>query len=294
MAGMFGSVITAMVTPFKDDFSLDLGRAQEIAAWLLDNGSDALVIAGTTGEGATLSDQEKIELFRATVEAAKGKGKIIAGTGTYDTAHSVHLTEEAERAGVDGVLVVAPYYNKPPQSGLYEHFKTVAAATKLPMLLYNIPGRTAIQISNETILRLADIENIVGVKDATGDFTLMSELVAAAPGGFELISGDDAHTFAVVCLGGTGVISVTSHVAGTQMGEMVALAEKGDIDGARKIHNQLLPLYRALFITSSPIPIKAAMGLIGQPVGPPRLPLVPATKDEIAAVQKALEDAGVR
>jgi 4-hydroxy-tetrahydrodipicolinate synthase len=294
MAGMFGSVITAMVTPFKDDFSLDLGRAQEIAAWLLDNGSDALVIAGTTGEGATLSDQEKIELFRATVEAAKGKGKIIAGTGTYDTAHSVHLTEEAERAGVDGVLVVAPYYNKPPQSGLYEHFKTVAAATKLPMLLYNIPGRTAIQISNETILKLAEIDNIVGVKDATGDFTLMSELVAAAPGGFELISGDDAHTFAVVCLGGTGVISVTSHVAGTQMGEMVALAEKGDIDGARKIHNQLLPLYRALFITSSPIPIKAAMGLIGQPVGPPRLPLVPATKDEIAAVQKALEDAGVR
>jgi 4-hydroxy-tetrahydrodipicolinate synthase len=293
MAGMFGAVVTAMVTPFKDDFSLDLERAQEIASWLLDNGSDALVIAGTTGEGATLSDQEKIDLFRATVEAAKGKGKIIAGTGTYDTAHSVHLTEEAERAGVDGVLVVAPYYNKPPQTGLYEHFKTVAAATKLPMILYNIPGRTAIQISNETILKLAEIDNIVGVKDATSDFTLASELIAAAPGGFELISGDDVNTFALVCLGGTGVISVTSHVAGTQMSEMVALAEKGDIDGARKIHNQLLPLYRALFITSSPIPIKAAMGLIGQPVGPPRLPLVPATQDEIAAVKKALEESGV-
>ena len=293
MAGMFGSVITAMVTPFKEDFSLDIGRAQEIAAWLLDNGSDALVIAGTTGEGATLSDQEKADLFRATVEAAMGKGKIIAGTGTYDTAHSVHLTEEAERAGVDGVLVVAPYYNKPPQTGLYEHFKTVAAATKLPMILYNIPGRTAIQISNETILKLAEIDNIVGVKDATSDFTLASELIAAAPGGFELISGDDVNTFALVCLGGTGVISVTSHVAGTQMSEMVALAEKGDIDGARKIHNQLLPLYRALFITSSPIPIKAAMGLIGQPVGPPRLPLVPATQDEIAAVKNALEESGV-
>jgi 4-hydroxy-tetrahydrodipicolinate synthase len=293
MAGMFGAVVTAMVTPFKDDFSLDLERAQEIASWLLDNGSDALVIAGTTGEGATLSDQEKIDLFRATVEAAEGKGKIIAGTGTYDTAHSVHLTEEAERAGVDGVLVVAPYYNKPPQTGLYEHFKTVAAATKLPMILYNIPGRTAIQISNETILKLAEIDNIVGVKDATSDFTLASELIAAAPGGFELISGDDVNTFALVCLGGTGVISVTSHVAGTQMSEMVALAEKGDIDGARKIHNQLLPLYRALFITSSPIPIKAAMGLIGQPVGPPRLPLVPATQDEIAAVKKALEESGV-
>jgi 4-hydroxy-tetrahydrodipicolinate synthase len=293
MAGRFGSVITAMVTPFKDDFSLDIGRAQEIAAWLLDNGSDALVIAGTTGEGATLSDQEKIDLFRATVEAAKGKGKIIAGTGTYDTAHSVHLTEEAERAGCDAVLVVAPYYNKPPQTGLYEHFKAVAAATSLPMVLYNIPGRTAIQVSNETLLKLADIDNIVGVKDATGDFTLASELIAAAPGDFELISGDDVATFALVCLGGTGVISVTSHVAGKQMGEMVALAEKGDIDGARKIHQSLLPLYRTLFITSSPIPIKAAMGLIGQPVGPPRLPLVPATKDEIAAVQKALEESGV-
>ena len=293
MAGMFGAVVTAMVTPFKDDFSLDLDRAQEITSWLLDNGSDALVIAGTTGEGATLSDQEKIDLFRATVEAAKGKGKIIAGTGTYDTAHSVHLTEEAERAGVDGVLVVAPYYNRPPQAGLYEHFKTIAAATKLPVILYNIPSRSAVQISNETILKLAEIDNIRGVKDATGDFTLASELIAAAPGDFELISGDDFATFPLVCLGGTGVISVTSHVAGPQMSEMVALTEKGDIDGARKIHNSLLPLYRGLFITSSPIPVKAAMGLIGQPVGPPRLPLVPATKDEIAAVQKALEDAGV-
>ncbi len=294
MAGRFGSVATAMVTPFKDDFSLDLERAQEIASWLLDNGSDSLVIAGTTGEGATLSDQEKIDLWKATVEAAKGKGKIVAGTGTYDTAHSVHLTKEAEKAGCDGVLVVAPYYNKPPQTGLYAHFTTVAKATSLPMVLYNIPGRTAVQISNETLLRLAEVENIVGVKDATGDFPLASELIAAAPGGFEVISGDDEATFALVCLGGTGVISVTSHVAGKQMGEMVSLVERGDIDGARKIHHQLLPLYKALFMTTSPIPIKAAMGLIGQPVGPPRLPLVPATKDEIATVEKALEDAGAR
>jgi 4-hydroxy-tetrahydrodipicolinate synthase len=190
--------------------------------------------------------------------------------------------------------VVAPYYNKPPQSGLYEHFITVAKATSLPVILYNIPGRTAVQISNETLLRLADVENIVGVKDATGDFTLASELIAAAPGGFEVISGDDVATFALVCLGATGVISVTSHVAGERMGEMIAYAERGDVDGARKIHQQLLPLYRALFVTTSPIPIKAAMALIGQPVGPPRLPLVPATKDEIAAVEKALEDAGAR
>jgi 4-hydroxy-tetrahydrodipicolinate synthase len=285
-------VITAMVTPFKDDFSLDLDRAQEVATWLLDHGSDSLVVAGTTGEGATLSDQEMVDLWKATALAAKGKGKIVAGTGTNDTAHSIHLTKAAEKAGCDAALVVAPYYNKPPQSGLYEHFKAVAASTSLPVILYNVPSRTSVQISNETILRLAEIDNVIGVKDATGDLNLASELVAAAPGGFELISGDDAATFAMVCLGGTGVISVSSHVVGEQMGEMIALVERGDVDGARKIHNQLLPIYRALFLTTSPIPVKAAMGLIGQPVGPPRLPLVPATKDEIAAVEKALEDAG--
>ncbi|MGH2692859.1 MAG: 4-hydroxy-tetrahydrodipicolinate synthase [Actinomycetota bacterium] len=294
MAGRFGAVLTAMVTPFKDDFSLDLKRAQEVAAWLLEHGSDSLVVAGTTGEGATLSDQEMVDLWKATVEAAKGKGKIVAGTGTNDTAHSILLTKEAERAGADAALVVAPYYNKPPQSGLYEHFKAVAASTSLPVILYNVPSRTSVQISNETILRLAEVENIIGIKDATGDMNLASELVAAAPGGFELISGDDAATFALVCLGGVGVISVSSHVVGEQMGEMISLVERGDVDGARKIHNQLLPIYRALFLTTSPIPVKAAMGLIGQPVGPPRLPLVPATKDEISAVEKALEESGAR
>ncbi len=292
MAGRFGAVQTAMVTPFKEDFSLDLSRAQEVATWLLAHGSDALVIAGTTGEGVTLSDEEKVGLWSATVEAARGK--IIAGTGTNDTAHSIHLTKEAERVGCDAVLVVAPYYNKPPQTGLYEHFKTVAAATSLPVILYNVPSRTSVQISNETILRLAEIDNIIGVKDATADLNLASELMAAAPGGFEVISGDDAATFPLVCLGGVGVISVTSHVAGEQMNEMVGLAERGDVDGARKIHSRLLPLYSALFHTTSPIPVKAAMELIGQPVGPPRLPLVPATPDEIARVEKALEDAGVR
>lgn len=292
MAGRFGAVQTAMVTPFKDDFSLNVARAQEVATWLLDHGSDALVIAGTTGEGATLSDEEKVELWRATAEAAPGK--IIAGTGTNDTAHSVHLTKEAERVGCAAALVVAPYYNKPPQTGLYEHFKTVAAATSLPVILYNVPSRTSVQISNDTIVRLAEIDNIVGVKDATADLQLAAELMAAAPGGFEVISGDDAATFPLVCLGGVGVISVTSHVAGEQMNEMIGLAERGDVDGARKIHSRLLPLYSALFHTTSPIPVKAAMELIGQPVGPPRLPLVPATRDEIAIVEKALEDSGVR
>lgn len=292
MAGRFGSVITAMVTPFRDDLSLDLDRAQEVAAWLLDRGSDALVVAGTTGESPTLSDREKVDLWRATVQAAEGKGQVIAGSGTYDTAHSVHLTEEAEQAGCHGILVVSPYYNKPPQEGLYRHFTTVAGATGLPVILYNIPGRTSVRIANETLLRLAEVDNIIAVKDATGDLAGTTELISEAPAEFEVISGEDLLTFHLTCLGGTGVISVTSHLAGERMRQMIDMVESGDVAGARKIHHELIPLYKGLFITTSPIPVKAAMALAGQPVGPPRLPLIPATDEEIARIKKAMEDAG--
>jgi 4-hydroxy-tetrahydrodipicolinate synthase len=194
---------------------------------------------------------------------------------------------------VDGILVVAPYYNKPPQRGLYEHFTTVAGATSLPMILYNIPGRTSVRIAHDTLLRLAEVDNIVGVKDATLDFNGASKLIAEAPDGFEVISGDDMSTFGMACLGGTGVISVTSHVAGSQMRQMIDLVESGDVPAARKIHHQLIPLFDALFVTTSPIPVKAAMGLIGQPVGPPRLPLVPATEEEIGTIKAALRASGV-
>jgi 4-hydroxy-tetrahydrodipicolinate synthase len=291
MAGRFGAVITAMVTPFRDDLSLDTQRAQQVARWLLEHGSDGLVVAGTTGESPTLTDEEKHGLFRAVIEAAEGR-PVIANTGTYDTAHSVHLTEWAEKAGATAILAVGPYYNKPPQSGLYEHFKAIAEATSLPVVLYNIPGRTGVRIAHETLLRLAEIDNIVGVKDATGDVVGAAELVAAAPSDFELICGEDALTFSLACLGGTGVISVTSHVAGERMRHMLDLVSSGDVAGARKINEELIPLYRALFLTTSPIPVKAAMGLLGQPVGPPRLPLVPATDDEVARIRKAMEDAG--
>jgi 4-hydroxy-tetrahydrodipicolinate synthase len=293
MAGRFGSVITAMVTPFTDDGSLDLDAAQETVRWLLDHGSDGLVIAGSTGEAATLSDDEKVNLWRATVEAAGGKGAIIAGSGTYDTRHSVHLSEEAEKAGCDALLVVSPYYNKPPQTGLYEHFTAVAKVTSLPMLVYNIPGRTAVRISNETLLRLAEVENIVGVKDSTADFDGLSHLIAEAPEGFEVYTGDDWAIFGAVCLGAVGVISVAAHVAGQRMKQMIDLIEGGDIPAARKIHHELLPVYDVLFSTTNPIPVKAAMSLLGQPAGPPRLPLVPATDDETAKIRKALEDAGI-
>lgn len=292
MAGSFGTVVTAMVTPFKDDRSLDLGRAQELARWLLEHGSDALVVAGSTGEAATLSDSEKEELWRAVVQAVEGRGKVIAGTGTYDTAHTVHLTEEAEQAGVDAVLVVTPYYNKPPQRGLVEHFTVVAGATGLPVMLYNIPGRTAVRIEHDTLLRLAAVENIQAVKDSTGDFDGISRLVAAAPPGFEVYSGDDWAMFGSICLGAVGVVSVASHVVGERVRQMIDLATSGDVAAARKVHHELLPAFDGLFITSNPIPVKAALDLIGQPVGPPRLPLLPATEEEIGTIRKALEDVG--
>lgn len=293
MAGRFGSVISAMVTPFKEDGSVDLERAQELVRWLLDHGNDALVIAGSTGEAATLSDEEKSSLWRVAVEAAGGKGAIIAGSGTYDTRHSIHLTEEAEKAGCDAVLVVSPYYNKPPQSGLYEHFSAVARATSLPTLLYNIPGRTAVRIANDTLLRLAEVENIVGVKDSTADFDGLSHLIAEAPEGFEVYTGDDWAIFGAVCHGAVGVISVAAHVAGQRIKQMIDLIEGGDIPAARKIHHELLPVYDVLFLTTNPIPVKAAMELLGHPTGPPRLPLVAATGDETAKIRKALEDAGI-
>jgi 4-hydroxy-tetrahydrodipicolinate synthase len=293
MGGRFGRVITAMVTPFKEDLSLDVGRAQELARWLADTGSDGLVVAGSTGEAATLSDQEKVTLWKAVAEAVDGKAKVIAGSGTYDTAHSIHLTEEADKAGVDGILAVTPYYNKPPQRGLIEHFTRIAGATELPVLLYNIPGRTALRIEHATLLRLADVDNIVGVKDSTADFDGISRLIAEAPSGFEVYSGDDWATFGYCCLGAVGMISVASHLVGDRLNRMIQMIEQGDVGSARKIHEELLPIYEALFIVSNPIPVKAAVALVGQPAGSPRLPLVPASEDEIGQVKAAMQRVGI-
>jgi 4-hydroxy-tetrahydrodipicolinate synthase len=293
MRGRFGSVVTAMVTPFRDDFSLDVGRAEALADWLVDTGSHSLVVAGSTGESATLTDEEKLKLFEVVKKAIGGRARVIAGTGTYDTAHSIHMTKEAERAGADGVLVVTPYYNKPPQRGLVEHFTRVAQSTSLPVIVYNIPGRTGVRIEHDTLLRLAEVENIVAVKDSTGDFDGLSRLLASAPDGFDVYCGDDWAAFGYACHGSIGVISVAAHLAGERIGQMLDLVEAGDLPGARKLHYQLLPLFQALFLTSNPIPLKAAMSLIGQPVGPPRLPLVPASDEEIEKVRRAMEETGV-
>jgi 4-hydroxy-tetrahydrodipicolinate synthase len=282
-----------MVTPFRQDHALDLDRAQELASWLVDNGSDAVVVAGSTGESPTITHKEKSELFRAVGDAIRGRGKLICGTGTYSTAETLELTQTAEDVDADGILVVTPYYNKPPQRGLIAHFEHIADATELPIIAYNIPGRTATRIEHETLLRLAAKPNIVAVKDSTGDFQGISRLIAEAPEGFEVYSGDDWATFGYVCLGAVGVVSVASHLVGAQMRQMIELIETGDVPAARKIHESLSPLFNALFVTSNPIPLKAALEMIGRPCGEPRLPLVPATADERGRVRKALEDAGL-
>jgi 4-hydroxy-tetrahydrodipicolinate synthase len=290
--GKFGSLVTAMVTPFRDDHAVDLDGAQELASYLVDSGSDAIVAAGSTGESPTLTAKEKSELFRAVAEAIRGRGKLICGTGTYSTAETLELTQAAEDAGADGLLVVTPYYNKPPQRGLVAHFERVAAATELPIIVYNIPGRTATRLEHDTLLQLARTPNIVAVKDSTGDFQGISKLIAEVPD-FEVYSGDDWATFGYVCLGAVGVVSVASHLVGPQIRQMIELIETGDIAAARKIHESLSPLFNALFITSNPIPVKAALELLGRPAGVPRLPLVPATPEERERVRKALEDAGL-
>jgi 4-hydroxy-tetrahydrodipicolinate synthase len=293
MAGRFGAVVTAMVTPFREDHSLDLDAARGLAAHLLEHGSESLVVAGSTGESPTLSHREKLELFAAIVEVARGKGKVICGTGTYDTAETVELSREAEGLGADGLLLVTPYYNKPPQRGLFEHFRRVASSVGLPIIAYNIPGRTGIRLEHDTLLKMTEIPNIVGVKDSTGDFQAISRLISEAPPDFEVYSGDDWATFGYLCLGAVGIVSVASHLVGDRIRQLCDLVFSGDIPAARKIHEELTPLFNALFITSNPIPVKTALEMVGHPVGPPRLPLVPATSEERERIRKALMDAGL-
>jgi 4-hydroxy-tetrahydrodipicolinate synthase len=293
MAARFGAVATAMVTPFREDHSLDLDGAQTLARHLLDHGTDSIVAAGSTGESPTLTHKEKLDLFRAVIEVADGRGKVVCGTGTYSTMETVELSRGAQQLGADGLLLVTPYYNKPPQRGLLEHFAFVANAVDIPIVVYNIPGRTGTRIEHDTLLRLAEIPNIVAVKDSTGDFQAISKLISEAPPDFEVYSGDDWATFGYMCLGAVGVISVAAHVIGERIHQLTDLVESGDIPAARKIHEELAPLFNALFITTNPIPVKAALDILGLPAGPPRLPLVGATSEERARIQKALADAGL-
>jgi 4-hydroxy-tetrahydrodipicolinate synthase len=288
---VLGEVITAIVTPFQADGAVDLERFRELASFVVENGSDGLVVCGTTGESPTLSDDEKLELFRAAVETAGGGATVIAGTGTYDTVHSAHLTSQATELGVDGILVVTPYYNKPPQRGIVRHFEEIAAATHLPVVAYNIPGRVVVNIEPATIARLAEIENVVAVKQALDD-TEQARFIAEETR-LDLYSGDDPNTFAFLELGGVGVVSVTAHLWGLQIAEMIRRHREGDVDGARAIHEELRPSYELLRIQVNPIPIKAALNLTGHEVGGHRLPLVDANEEELGQIRSCLERAGL-
>lgn len=288
---MLGSVITAMVTPFRPDGAVDLERFRELATFLVENGSDGLVVCGTTGESPTLSDEEKLDLFRAAAETVGGRATVIAGTGTYDTAHSAHLTRAATELGVDGILVVTPYYNKPPQRAIVRHFEEIAAATHLPVVVYNIPGRVVVDIESATIARLAEIENVVAVKQAHDDAE--EARFIAEETRLDLYCGDDPNTFAFLELGGVGVVSVTAHLWGPQIAEMIRRHRDGDVDGARALHEAQQPSYDLLRIQTNPIPIKAALNLTGHEVGGHRLPMVEADEEELAQIRSCLERSGL-
>ncbi|OGC25490.1 4-hydroxy-tetrahydrodipicolinate synthase [candidate division WOR-1 bacterium RIFOXYB2_FULL_42_35] len=287
----FGNVLTAMVTPFKSDLSVNYAMAEKLAVHLANNGSDGLVLHGTTGESPTLTHEEEYELYRVVKKALKGTNcKIVAGTGSNSTATSIKSTKEAEKIGVDGIMLVAPYYNKPPQEGFYQHFKAVAENTGLPIIVYNIPGRSAKNIETETMARLAEIKNIVAVKEASGNLDQVAAVRKATPKDFLIYSGDDNLTLPIIERGGVGVISVASHLVGKELNQMVALALAGKKREAQAIHDRLMPLFEAIFVTSNPIPVKAALAMIGWPVGGLRLPLIEANEEEKAVVRKVLED----
>ena len=286
-----GTILTAMVTPFDGDLAVDHARLAELASWLLDNGSDGLVVAGTTGESPTLTDDEKLSMFRTVVDAVGDRAPVVAGTGSNDTAHSVELTRNAERCGVDAVLVVTPYYNKPPERGLIAHFRAVAGATSLPVIVYNIPGRCVVNLSPEALAELAGVDNIVAVKQADPDVEHTRRLRELCD--LEVYAGNDDMLLDVLELGGAGGICVASHLVGARFAEMARLVRAGDHEKARTLDASLRELYRVLFITASPIPVKTALNLIGQPVGGLRLPLVPATGEETAIVAAELRRLGV-
>jgi 4-hydroxy-tetrahydrodipicolinate synthase len=285
-----------MVTPFAADGSLDEPGIRRLVDYLLDHGSDGLVASGTTGESPTLTWDEKLTLFSLVKEAVAGRGAVIAGTGGNNTAEAVKLSEAAAKLGMDGILLVAPYYNKPSQEGLYRHFRTIAEAVPLPVMIYNVPGRTSVNIEAGTVLRLArEVPNIVAVKEASGNLMQVSEIIAHAPEGFRVYSGEDGLVLPILAVGGYGVVSVTSHLVGDDLNQMHKAFFSGNLREAARLHASMLPIVRACFqpSTPSPVPVKAALNMLGIPVGKPRLPLVEATEAERAVVAKALEDYGL-
>jgi 4-hydroxy-tetrahydrodipicolinate synthase len=290
MTTEIGRLLTAMVTPFKADGSVDYDAAEKLAAMLVNDGSDGVVVSGTTGESPSLTDAEKIELVRAVKNAIPGKN-VVAGTGGNDTHHSVELSKLAMKAGADALLAVVPYYNKPPQEGMYQHFKAIAEIG--PTIMYNIQGRTAVNMTAATTLRCAHLPGIIGVKEASGDLDQIGLVCAGKPAKFKVWSGDDSWTLPVLAVGGYGVICVVSHIAGRSMARLIDAHVKADNDVARDIHLALLPVIKTLMTTAAnPVPIKSLLNAMGFSAGPFRLPLVPLTDEQLKSVQKTVNEAG--
>jgi 4-hydroxy-tetrahydrodipicolinate synthase len=289
----FGRLLTAMVTPFHEDYSVNYEECARLAQKLVENGSDGLVIAGSTGEAATMSKEEKLKLFAVVLDAVGDKASVIAGTGSNNTQDTIDFTRAAEKVGVHGALLVGPYYNKPPQEGFYQHFKLIAESSDLPMLVYNVPGRTGTNILPSTIARLAELKNIVGVKESSGNLEQIAEVVRLTPKDFLVYSGDDALALPTFSVGGCGLISVASHVAGRSIKDMIASFFAGDIQKATALHLSLLPVFKTMFITANPIPVKMAVTLTGINAGPVRLPLVNANKEQTEIISTALRSVGL-
>ena len=283
-----GRLITAMITPFDSEGEVDYTQAKGLANALLDSGSDGLVITGTTGEGPTLSSEEKIRLYAEVKEAIGNRGAVIAGTTDNNTAGSIELSIEAEAVGADALLLTVPAYNKPPQEGLYQHFKKIAANTNLPCVLYNVTSRTSLNMSDETTIRLSHIDNIIGIKEAGSDLDQISRIIQGTTDGFRVWSGNDNETFYIMGMGGYGVVSVAAHLVGNQIKQMMGLLLEGDVEQAAAEHRRLLPLFKVLFVESNPIPVKYAVNSLGFDAGEPRLPLVPPQEKTVAELAKVM------
>jgi 4-hydroxy-tetrahydrodipicolinate synthase len=291
MRAVLGEVLTAVVTPFRADGAVDVDAFRRICTHLVDTGSDGVVVAGTTGESPTLTDDEKLALFAAAVETVGDRARVVAGTGTYSTAHSVHLTGQAHELGVDAFLVVTPYYSKPPVRGILAHFRAIAEATDRPILVYNIPQRVVLNLEPETLAQLAEIPNVAAVKQATPDPEQARRILSDTD--LALYAGNDDLLLPFLELGAAGGVLVYTHVVGRRVRELVNLFRAGDVEGARAIDRELRPVIEALAVTTNPIPVKAALQLLGHEVGGLRLPLVEATDEERATVREALERASV-
>ena len=285
-----GRLLTAMVTPFNEEGMVDYEQAKKLALALLNSGSDGVLVVGTTGESPTLTRQEELCLFREVKSAVGERGTVIAGTGSNSTAEAIEATKEAERTGVDACLLVVPYYNKPTQEGLYQHFKTIAQSTDLPCILYNVPSRTVTNLSAETVIKLSQIDNIIGVKEASGNLGQISQIISNTGEDFLVWSGNDSDTLPILALGGYGIISVASNLIGSQIKEMIDSFISGKTDKAAEIHRHLLPLINALFIVSNPIPVKYAVNYVGFNVGKPRLPLTEPDEKTAAFIKDTLKN----